>query len=312
MLALATAVCGISQPAMHAHMFTMSARVRSATIVAHADVEAIARTLFEEQKLDPAAAKELLARDVVWEDYTTRLASGATDVASMLADKPPATRPYVLERVANGQRAGGFTFHREDENSNKGLRGTVYLELNGEGQIVFVREMAEPLFKPGEAMIKFLQTVAKKDEAPPAKPEYVRRVPVGCADLCKYIWKESNGDMEEALNYMSESIIYEDFNYPKPFLGKGEVKPFLDEFTLDLGILFFAERMSEGADACCFTWRVEFAGLDTPTNGISFYATDADGKIDYIRDIPQPVGFKPLLDLATFANPQLRRFQPAP
>ena len=137
-------------------------------------------------------------------------------------------------------------------------------------------------------------------------------MPNGCADLCTYIWKESNGDMEEALAYMSDDIVYEHFNYPKPFLGKGEVKPFLDEFTLDLGILFFAERLSEGDDACCFTWRVEFAGLDTPTNGISFYSTNEDGKIDYIRDIPQPVGFKPLLDLATVVNPELRRFGPAP
>ena len=94
-----------------------------------------------------------------------------------------------------------------------------------------------------------------------------------------------------------------------------QVQPFLDEFTLDLGIIFVAERLSSEDDsACCFTWRVEFTGLDTPTTGVSFYAMDeADSsRIGYIRDIPQPVGWKPLLDAATFLNPELRRFGPAP
>ena len=42
----------------------------------------------------------------------------------------------------------------------------------------------------------------------------------------------------------------------------------MDEFTLDLGIIFVAERISSEDDAaCCFMWRVEFAGLDMPTTG---------------------------------------------
>ena len=53
---------------------------------------------------------------------------------------------------------------------------------------------------------------------------------------------------------------------------------------------------------------------DTPTTGVSFYAMgESDpSKIGYIRDIPQPVGWKPLLDAATLLRPQLRRFGAAP
>ena len=264
--------------------------------------------------MDAAAERPLLARDCVWEDYTTRIATGIDDVAEMLRAKPTAARPYAVERVANGDKSGGFTYHREDESGTRGLRGTVFIELNEAGEIQYVREMAEPLFKPGEAMIKFLQAVAKpKGDETPA--EYEKRDPVGCPDVVRYIWKDSNGDMDEALRLMSDQVRYEDFNYPQPFLGKAQVAPFLDEFTLDLGIIFVAERISSEDDAACaFTWRVEFAGLDTPTTGVSFYAMDdaEPSKIGYIRDIPQPVGWKPLLDAATLLNPQLRRFGPAP
>ena len=203
------------------------------------DIEKLAREVFDASKLDVAVVKPLLAPNVVWEDYTTRLVSGAADVEAMLADKPAAARPYAVDRVANGKTSGGFTYHREDASGTRGLRGTVYVELNANGQIAYVREMSEPLFKPGDAMIKFLQAVAKPkgDETPAA---YEKRTPVGCPDAVRYIWKESNGDMEEALKLMSDGVRYEDFNYPEPFLGKAQVKPFLDEFTLDLGIIFVA------------------------------------------------------------------------
>ena len=121
------------------------------------DVASLARIIFDEQGLDAAAVRPLLARDCLWEDYTTRIASGADDVAEMIAAKPAAARPYTIERIANGRRRGGFTYHREDSSGTRGLRGTVFIELNDAGEIQFVREMAEPLFKPGEAMIKFLQ-----------------------------------------------------------------------------------------------------------------------------------------------------------
>ena len=60
--------------------------MRAVSTATRPDIEAVARTLFDEQKLDPAAAARLLAPDVVWEDYTTRLASGAADVAAMSSD----------------------------------------------------------------------------------------------------------------------------------------------------------------------------------------------------------------------------------
>ena len=177
----------------------------ASAVAATYDVASLARIIFDEQGLDAAAVRPLLARDCLWEDYTTRIASGADDVAEMIAAKPTAARPYTIERIANGRRRGGFTYHREDSSGTRGLRGTVFIELNDAGEIQFVREMAEPLFKPGEAMIKFLQAVAKPkgDETPAA---YEKREPVGCPDAVRYIWKDSNGDMAEALRLMCDDV----------------------------------------------------------------------------------------------------------
>ena len=40
-------------------------------------------------------------------------------------------------------------------------------------------------------------------------------------DTCKYIWKESNGDMEEALRFMSDNILCPPPPHPSPFCMSG-------------------------------------------------------------------------------------------
>ena len=72
-------------------------------------------------------------------------------------------------------------------------------------------------------------------------------------------------------------------------------------------------RISDGGDrACCFTWRVRVNGQDGP-EGISFYETDADGKVAFIRDIPAPsIKPPPLATLAALVDPRLRVFAPRP
>jgi hypothetical protein len=70
-----------------------------------------------------------------------------------------------------------------------------------------------------------------------------------------------------------------------------QVKAFIDEFNIP-GIRFIPERISEGQKACCFTWRVEIAGVEKTTKGVSFYELAdgrGDGRISYIRDIAEPV-----------------------
>ena len=55
-----------------------------------------------------------------------------------------------------------------------------------------------------------------------------------------------------------------------------------------------------------FTWLVRVNGNDGP-KGISFYGSNGEGKIDYIRDIPATTP-APLQQLAALVNPALRKF----
>ena len=54
-------------------------------------------------------------------------------------------------------------------------------------------------------------------------PTYEKRSPKGAADIADYLWNEAypkGATPAVALELFSENIRYEDFNYPKPFLGK--------------------------------------------------------------------------------------------
>ena len=67
-------------------------------------------------------------------------------------------------------------------------------------------------------------------------------------------------------------------------------------------------ELSGGDGAVRFTWKVVVNGNDGP-KGVSFYGSDAAGKIDYIRDIPA-TSPAPLQTLAGLVNPALRTFAP--
>ena len=47
--------------------------------------------------------------------------------------------------------------------------------------------------------------------------------------------------------------------------------------------------MSDGARACGVTWHVEMNGEPFPfSRGASFVRVDGEGRITYVRDIPEP------------------------
>jgi hypothetical protein len=77
-----------------------------------------------------------------------------------------------------------------------------------------------------------------------------------------------------------------------------------------MGIKFVPERISDGKQSCCFTWRVELAGVEQATKGISFYSLDNEGKLGYLRDIPEPaIKPPPLKSLAALVRPRLGKFK---
>jgi hypothetical protein len=179
-----------------------------------------------------------------------------------------------------------------------------------------VRVATEHLMKPGDATAKLLKAVAKPPEN--AAPKVLAsRTPAGASDIVKYLWLEVQGcdDFKgEALRYFNDDIVYEDVNFNVPFVGQSQVKTFLEEFDIP-GLTFNPLSISDGQDACCFTWEVDLNmdASSTKVRGVSFYQADSStGKIGYIRDIPGSASTPVLGKLALAMNPALRAFSPTP
>ncbi len=277
--------------------------------------------------LNPSFAKDIIEicdENVEWE-YTNQkdIVKGKSNVESMIVKRSkgfPTTAQYVIDKITDGTKSIGFSWYlRQDGVDGKGLRGITYVEFNDKGKIVYVREVAEPLFKPGLVTSKLLKAITdeavKKDPNLLIKrPTPAKRATGSASDLVTFLWKEVNGsDKDLVLSLFSDDIVYEDLNFAKPFIGKEEVKEFISEFDFP-GIKFIPERISDGRLACCFTWRVELAGVQGYTRGISYYETNTEGTlVKYIRDIPEPaIKPAPLQEIASLINPGLRRFKPLP
>ncbi|CAE7246319.1 unnamed protein product [Symbiodinium pilosum] len=219
----------------------------------------------------------------------------------------------VIDRLSDGARSCGFTWHLEEDGA-VGIRGTTYVELNEQGKIIYLREICEPLFKPGDATVELLKAIGGENTA--TFDEVERRTPTGASDICRYLWSELQGNAapSESLDFFAEEVLYEDFNYEMPMRGKAAVGDFLEKFAEIKALKFVAERFSDGSRACCFTWNVEISGAppDAPrTRGISFYELNSEGQIAYVRDIPESLSKPPPLQaIAAAIRPKLRVFQP--
>ena len=262
------------------------------------------------------------AEDVVWDDISLvsgEAVRGRNEVFAKLTSEDAKDAScggrIVVERVADGTRMAGFTFHRTNDANERGVRGTMCVELNDQGLISKVTVATEPLMKPGDATAKLLKAVAKPPEN--AAPKVLAsRTPAGASDIVKYLWLEVQGcdDFKgEALRYFTDDILYEDVNFDVPFVGQSQVKNFLEEFDIP-GLKFNPLSISDGQDACCFTWEVDLNmdASSTKVRGVSFYQADSSGKIRYIRDIPGSASTPVLGKLALAMNPALRTFSPTP
>jgi len=227
---------------------------------------------------------------------------------------------FVVDDISDGVRSCGFTWHLESTTSegsvtDKGLRGTTFVSVDEQGRVDYLREIAEPLFKPGDSTVDFLKAIGGDNVQQTVA--YEPRKPTGAQPVVEYLWREVNqgdGDVEEILSFFAEDCIYEDFNYEQPLLGKPEVRDFLNKFREIKSLGFMPERFSDGMKACCFTWRVEIAGLpsDGPqVRGISFYGLNEAGLISFVRDIPESaLKPPPLQALAATLRPELRILLP--
>jgi len=280
------------------------------------------------------------AEDVEWEDlsHSSTPITGRADVFAHLSarqarDEACGSR-LVVERACDGRTGAGFTWHRSNDAGDVGLRGTTFVEVDGDGRIVYVREIAEPLFKPGGGTAALLRAVAKPPAVPPVPLGDARRQPTNASDLVAYLWLEVQGAADfraEAARYFDKNIVYQDLNFDLPFVGVDHVSSFLEEFDIP-GLTFVPDRISDGEDSCCFTWEVDL-GVEgaARVKGISFYecesffgtieVRDEDGnvsrvkgdevRVTYVRDIPEStLKPPPLQALAGLVKPDIRTFKP--
>ena len=264
---------------------------------------------------------ESCAVDVVYEDcYEPQPLVGRSAVSEHLRAKILARvggsgsikdAGFRIDKISDGTKACGFAW-TWTSNNLEGLRGTTFVELNDSNQIQYVREIPEPLYKPGDLILDVLKTVTA-DATPKPPPEYTSRTPTKANEIAKYLFNDVQGSSpDEAMRFFSPDIIYRDFNYEKVFRGKAEVKKFIEDFSFP-GITFATQRFDDGAKSTCFTWEVILEGAPegSAIKGISFYEVNESGLVIYVRDVPES-GLKPppLGKLGRQFRPSVGTFQP--
>lgn len=257
---------------------------------------------------------EVCAEDVIYEDCFEPESPfvGKEAVLQHLQNKVASRQgkgQLRMDRISDGSRACGFawTYICGDQ---EGLRGTTFVELNEESDISYIREIPEPLFKPGNLTLKLLEAVTK-DAAPKPPPVYTQRTPTKASDIARYLFQEVNGDLEESMRFFDDAILYRDFNFEEMLRGTSEVRGFIKDFSFP-GITFKLDKCDDGIESTCFTWEVLLDGQAQVVKGISLYEINQETKkIEYVRDIPEsPAKPPPLGNLARKLRPGLGVFSP--
>lgn len=203
-----------------------------------------------------------------------------------------------IDMISDGDKACGFgwTWVSGDQ---EGLRGTTFIELNDSGEIQYLQEIPEPIFKPGDLTQQLLEAITQGFE-PKAPVPYEKRRPTKACDVAKYLFVDLNNAepkeaTEELMTFFDDSVVYRDFNFENPLRGPAEVRQFVEDFSFP-GIEFRPTRFDDGDISTCFTWEVVIADAPDTIKGMSFYSLDPDTrKIVYVRDVPESAIKPPIL-----------------
>ena len=104
----------------------------------------------------------------------------------------------------------------------------------------------------------------------------------------------NNKDIEKAITYFSDDIIFNDAQYDKPFIGKNEVKNYLQECADSLtGWSFIIDDYAEDINGrkVGLKWHVSDSSnipLPFPNKGISFLKFNENGLITECNDMVEP------------------------
>jgi hypothetical protein len=144
-----------------------------------------------------------------------------------------------------------------------------------------------------------LKAVTADAVGKPPQP-FDSRTPTIAHELARYLYVDLQNagpqeGLDELMRFLSESIIYRDFNYDDVLCGPDEVRRFVEGFRFP-GIEFRPLLFDDGVDSTCFTWEVVLNGAPDTIKGISFYELDPLTRlIKYVRDVPESAIKPPIL-----------------
>lgn len=217
-----------------------------------------------------------------------------------------------IDRISDGDTSCGYAWTWiSKDGAKEGLRGTTFIELGDDAKIVYMREIPEPIYKPGDATLTLLKAVTK-NAVPKPKPQYTIRTPTIANEIARYLFLDVQGsEIDESMKFFDDTIQYRDFNYDEMLVGRDEVRQFIVDFSFP-GIEFRTEKFDDGIQSTCFTWKVLLDGVDeqNAVKGISFYELDpTTKKVNYVRDVPESsIKPAPIGKLARLLNPELGIF----
>ena len=255
---------------------------------------------------------------VVYEDrFEPQPVVGRTAVLDHLTNnKINEKRRIRIDKISDGDKACGFAWTWVTD-TEEGLRGTTFVELNENGEIAYVQEIPEPIYKPGDLTLKLLKSVTADCDWKPFT-SFESRSPTKACDVAKYLFSDLQGadpslSLDELMRFVDDRISYRDFNYENLMQGPTEVRKFVQDFTFP-GIEFRPLRFDDGELSTCFTWEVVLDDAPETINGMSFYELDPETrKIVYVRDVPESAIKPPILGkLARQLRPGLGVFQGVP
>lgn len=258
--------------------------------------------------------KQLLAADCVYEDlYYQDAAKGKDEVLKLIGQKLlPSNSQLIIDDISDGQKSCGFTWHIEEKGVGIGQRGIGYVRLNSAGEVVYVRDLGEPLFKAGELTEKLLEALTKDQPIPERPATGPPQTPRTAGAIVKYLYGDVQKAGGDAARFYADDVIYEDMNYETPFIGQSAVEGFLKRFQNIQGVTFNLEEVSDGDQAVGFTYTIEIAGQPRGIRGITYYQVNDFGKVCYVRDVPESASKPPpVQQLARLLRRGLQKLQPA-
>lgn len=289
------------------------------------------------------------ALDCLYEDLHYAfpvLARGPSSLAGQhKKERPPGTR-FVIDRISDGFEACGIVWHIEsdgDEGVEVVERGLTFARIDKDGRLCYVREIGEPSFKSGLTPETFQQlrgsSTAARASSPalspasapgPSRPQLLTegRAPSTARDMLRFLYGEAPSSRGQAVpadlsGLFADKVVYEDLNYERPFVGRAAVERFLADVRATQaskidGVTFEVEDTSDGLRAVCFTYLLRVPGRPRGTlltgvdaiKGVVYLEVDSDGRIIFVRDVPQSSESPAPLQLATVRKDGggLRRF----